>query len=104
MDLYRIIDHLMDERNRINQIIQALDRRASEGGLRGRRKPDAGRNAVQPVRRRGRKSMDAAARKEVSERMRRYWASRRASGVAEVPVLPSEDDPSRLVLAAGAAN
>jgi hypothetical protein len=104
MDLYRIIDHLMDERNRIDQIIQALDRRASEGSLRGRRKPDAGRNAAQPARRRGRKSMDAAARKEVSERMRRYWASRRATGATGVPGSPSEDDPSRLAMTAGVVN
>jgi len=32
------------------------------------------------MQRRGRKSMDAAERQEVSERMKRYWAGRRQNG------------------------
>jgi len=68
MDLYRIIHDLMEERNRLDRIIRSLEA-VGEGevpakALRGRR--------------RGRKFMDAAARQEVSERMKRYWAQRRA--------------------------
>ncbi|HUJ21932.1 MAG TPA: hypothetical protein VLX58_10440 [Bryobacteraceae bacterium] len=33
-----------------------------------------------PAKKRGRKFMDEQARKEVSERMKRYWASRRNNG------------------------
>jgi hypothetical protein len=62
MDLYRIIDDLMAERNRIDRIIRSLE----ESG------PEA-----KPTKRRGRKFMDAAGRREVSERMRKYWAQRR---------------------------
>ena len=46
---------------------------------RGRR-PGRGNTAVEPSRggkRRGRRRMSAAARKAVSERMRKYWAERR---------------------------
>jgi hypothetical protein len=32
MDLYGMTDHLVAERNRLNRIIQLLDRRASQGG------------------------------------------------------------------------
>ena len=62
MDLYRIIDDLVAERNRIDKIIRSLE----ETGETSR-----------PAKRRGRKFMDAAGRREVSERMRRYWAQRR---------------------------
>jgi hypothetical protein len=67
MDLYRIIGDLVDERNRLQRIIESLE--AMEG------------QTAKPVRSapagRGRKSMDHAARKEVSERMKQYWAKRR---------------------------
>ncbi len=66
MDLYRIIFELVQERNRIQRIIDSL-----ENASRGKRPPA-------PRKRRGRKTMDRAAREEVSERMKRYWAKRRA--------------------------
>jgi hypothetical protein len=66
MDLYRIIFELVQERNRIQRIIESLENASS-----GERPPI-------PRKRRGRKTMDRAARKEVSERMKRYWAKRRA--------------------------
>jgi hypothetical protein len=66
MDLYRIIFELVQERNRIQRIIESLEN-ASRGE----------RPAI-PRKRRGRKTMDRAARNEVSERMKRYWAKRRA--------------------------
>lgn len=65
MDLYRIIFELVQERNRIQRIIDSL-----ENASRGVQPPA-------PRKRRGRKTMDRAAREEVSERMKRYWAKRR---------------------------
>jgi hypothetical protein len=70
MDLYRIIGDLVEERNRLQRIIESLE--AMDGIV---AKPARSRPAT-----RGRKSMDNAARKEVSERMKLYWAKRRAAG------------------------
>jgi hypothetical protein len=68
MELYRIIRELMQERNRLQRIIESLEEI----------KP-AGKAQLRPQgKRRGRRSMDRAAREEVSERMKRYWAQRRA--------------------------
>lgn len=68
MELYRIIRELMQERDRLQRIIESLEQVKPAGKVR-----------LRPVgKRRGRKSMDRAARDEVSERMKRYWAQRRA--------------------------
>jgi hypothetical protein len=68
MDLYRIIRELVQERDRLQRIIESLEEMKPFGKV--------------PVRsegkRRGRKSMDNQARAEVSERMKRYWKLRRA--------------------------
>src|SRR4051812_44285009 len=69
MDLYRIIRELVQERDRVQRIIDSLEEMKSYG--KAPAKP-------QQLKRRGRKSMDRAARNEVSERMRRYWAKRKA--------------------------
>ena len=66
MDLYRIIFELVQERNRIQKIIESL-----ENATRGVQPPV-------PRKRRGRKTMNRTAREEVCERMNRYWAKRRA--------------------------
>ena len=84
MDIYRIIQELVEERNRVDKIIASLTEMTPQGG----------RSTSSPRRgRRGRKFMDAAARRQVSERMKRYWASRRdenaAVGQALPPVLSS---------------
>jgi len=68
MDLYRIIRELVEERERIQRIIEYLEQVKSPGKMTG--KPAA--------KKRGRKSMDHAARAEVSERMKRYWSQKRA--------------------------
>jgi hypothetical protein len=68
MDLYRIIRELMQERERLQRIIESLEQVKPFGKLTAR--PEN--------KRRGRKSMDHAARAEVSERMKRYWQQRRA--------------------------
>jgi hypothetical protein len=68
MDLYRIIFELVQERDRLQKIIESLESMD----------PDAEPPSRAPIKRRGRKSMDRAAREEVSARMKRYWAKRRA--------------------------
>ena len=74
MDLYRIIFELVQERNRLQRIIESLERVGFEGEVR----PPG------PGKRRGRKSMDEKAREEVSARMKRYWARRRAEQSSSV--------------------
>lgn len=69
MDLYRIIRELVVERDRLQKIIESLEQM----------KPDSKASIrIENTGRRGRKSMDRAARQEVSERMKRYWAQRKA--------------------------
>jgi len=74
MELYRIIRELLQERDRLQRIIESLE--AVHPG-----KLQVHRNG----KRRGRKSMDRAARDEVSERMKRYWERRRAEQTARAP-------------------
>ena len=72
MDLYRIIRELVQERDRLQRIIESLEEMTPFG-----------KAPVRPEgKRRGRKSMDNKARAEVSERMKRYWKLRRAEKVA----------------------
>jgi hypothetical protein len=66
MDLDGIIHELLAERNRLDRIIQALEEPGQSRGAEARVKS-----------RRGRKSMDAHAREEVSARMKEYWAKKR---------------------------
>jgi hypothetical protein len=83
MDLDWIIGELHEERKRLDRLIQAIE---DDPGARrqGRRAPAA------PAKknRRGRKSMDGAARKEVSERMKQYWARKREEKVAQATAGP----------------
>lgn len=65
-DLYRIIRELVDERDKLDRIITSLEQMILSGDT-----------SEPALKRRGRKSMDSAARKQVSERMKRYWAKRR---------------------------
>ena len=60
MDVYKIIRQLYEERARLTRIIATLE--AVDRGVAPRR---------------GRKSMSAAERKAVSERMKKYWAKKR---------------------------
>jgi hypothetical protein len=64
MDLMKTLGQLYAERQRIGRIIATLE------------ELDARKHPV-PTKKRGRKSMDIEARLAVSERMKRYWASRR---------------------------
>ena len=67
MDLTEIIRTLYVEKAKVEDSIAALE--ALESGTNGSR----------PARRRGRKSMGTEERQQVSERMKKYWASWRES-------------------------
>ena len=69
MDLYKAIQDLYAEKEKLERVIASLEELQRS----------AGSVPVLPkaVKRRGRKSMDTSERQEVSERMRKYWAARR---------------------------
>ena len=67
MDLLDTIQELRAERARIDAVIANLEALTQSG--------DGAAPTVHA--RRGRKFMGAAERREVSERMKKYWASRR---------------------------
>lgn len=69
MDLFKTIKELVEERKRIDLLIARLE----EQQRIAHSSPNGG------IRRRGRKGMNAAERREVSERMQRYWAQRRSA-------------------------
>jgi hypothetical protein len=70
MDLYKTIRELHEEKARLDQVIVSLEELVRSG---------------EPLRefrfekRRGRKSMSPAERQAVSQRMKTYWARRRAA-------------------------
>jgi hypothetical protein len=65
MDLQKTIEALRDEKAKLDRVIGSLEELAVE------------RMVTVTKSRRGRKSMGAEERREVSERMRKYWAGRR---------------------------
>jgi hypothetical protein len=68
MNINKAIRELYEEKKRLDRVIASLEemqRTAAVPGL------------PLPEKRRGRKSMDPQARQEVSERMKRYWDTRR---------------------------
>jgi hypothetical protein len=73
MDLYRAIKELEQEKKRLDGVINSLEALyAEETKLAvASKKPPPGR--------RGRKEMTPAERLEVSDRMRKYWETRRAT-------------------------
>lgn len=74
MDLLKAIQALYDERKRLDGAIEALESVLQAGP----ESPDGER-----PKRRGRKSMSREERLKVSERMRKYWASKRRKAAAE---------------------
>jgi hypothetical protein len=69
MDLYKAIQELYAEKEKLERVIASLEElQRAAGGT-----PILARAG----KRRGRKSMSAKERQEVSERMKRYWANRR---------------------------
>ena len=69
MDLYKAIQDLYKEKEKLERVIASLEELQRAGGS----VPELPKAA----KRRGRKSMSSNERQEVSERMRKYWASRR---------------------------
>ena len=67
MDLDEVILKLRYERKKLDEVIDSLELLSKAAKM----EKTAGKS------RRGRKSMDEAARKQVSERMKEYWASQR---------------------------
>lgn len=68
MNINKAIRELYEEKKRLDRVIASLEEMQRNA---------AAHNVVLPEKRRGRKSMDLQARQEVSERMKRYWESRR---------------------------
>ena len=69
MDLYKAIQDLYAEKEKLERVIASLEElQRGAGNL-----PEVAKVAT----RRGRKSMGSRERKEVSERMKKYWESRR---------------------------
>jgi hypothetical protein len=69
MDLYKAIQQLYAEKERLERVIASLEEL--------QRSADAVPVLTAGVKRRGRKFMDPKERQEVSNRMKKYWASRR---------------------------
>ena len=75
--LRRALAQLEAQRNQIDNRIEAIRAVIGPGG----RKRTAGRRPRRRARRRrGRKPMSASARRAVSARMKKYWATRKAKG------------------------
>jgi hypothetical protein len=77
VDLYKAIAELIREKKRLDRRIDALEVTLVNGRT-VKNRSSSGRVARRP----GRKSMGAEERRQVSERMTRYWAARRASDAA----------------------
>ena len=69
MDLYKAIQDLYAEKEKLERVIASLEELQRTAG--------SVPVLPKPAKRRGRKSMDSSERQEVSERMRKYWAARR---------------------------
>ena len=69
MDLYKVIQDLYAEKEKLERVIASLEELQHSGGALPTEHKAAGR--------RGRKSMSSGERKEVSERMKKYWETRR---------------------------
>ena len=67
MDIMEMIRELHAERDRVSRAIEALEEMAARV------------NAFETKSRRGRKAMSEAEKRAVSERMKKYWAKRRAA-------------------------
>ena len=71
MNIHQAIKELLAEKERLDRAIAHLE------GMQKQRVDGA-----PTQKRRGRKTMDAEARREVSERMKRYWEARRKNHAA----------------------
>ena len=80
MDLYKAIQELYAEKEKLERVIASLEEIQRAGA--------AAPPAAKTGKRRGRKSMESKERREVSERMKRYWAGRRGGNQ---PVPPDRE-------------
>jgi hypothetical protein len=83
MDIVKALRELYNEKKRLDVTIAALEARAKAA--------NPGSTAKASKRRRGRKSMSAAERLEVSKRMTSYWEARRAQ-LGTAPAPPTSGD------------
>ena len=83
MDIVKALRELHHEKKRLDSAIAALEARIRAGQNGSSAKPAKGR--------RGRKSMSAAERLEVSQRMKLYWEARRAQPDSSLALAPGED-------------
>ncbi len=91
MDLYKTIRILHDERNRLDKLIMSLEQL------------QANKAVEPPAPRRGRKGMSTEERREVSERMKKYWAGRR-TGAGTMPEPASAEQPAAVDASAESAS
>jgi N-acetyl-beta-hexosaminidase len=78
MDLQRMIEALYERKKHLDRIIaelEELERTRGKGAL----------DAPSGPTRAGRKFMNAEERRQVSERMRKYWSDRKAREAAKTP-------------------
>jgi hypothetical protein len=83
MDIVKALRDLYTEKKRLDAAIAILEARIKAGQTGSNLKPAKGR--------RGRKSMSAAERLEVSKRMTLYWEARRAQTAQ--PSIPTQAPP-----------
>jgi hypothetical protein len=77
MDLYKAINELLEEKQRLDEVIARMEMLVSARAH--ARSGATGPIAVPSPRKRGRKGMSEEERAEVSRRMKEYWAKRRKS-------------------------
>jgi hypothetical protein len=75
MDLSKAIEELRQEKTKLERAIASLEDLQRTG--------DAATESLGSIKRRGRTSMPPEERREVSERMKRYWAARRKPPVQD---------------------
>ena len=68
MNIAETLRELNAEKERILRVIETLEALCAEG-----------QSTLKPASKRGRKFMPAEERRQVSERMRKYWATRRSA-------------------------
>ena len=73
MDIQTLVSNLKVERNRIDQAISALEGLTSPSSVRRGRPPKAKQASPAPGKKR--RGMSAAARKRISEAMKKRWAT-----------------------------
>jgi hypothetical protein len=83
MDLYKAIQDLYAEKEKLERVIASLEELQRTAG--------SVPVLPKPVKRRGRKSMNSSERQEVSERMRKYWASRREQKQSDQAISEKSD-------------